>query len=131
MNTDDSRRIVLEFCRHLSDRNSEAMLAMMTDDATWWVVGRPDRIPFAGTKSFRDTLDASNEFFRLMDSFSFTVIGVTAEDERVAIEAVSEARQGDKPYTNKYMIQFQLKGAKIQSLREYMDLSEVAAFMES
>jgi uncharacterized protein len=131
MTTEDSRRIVLEFCRHLSDRNSAAMVAMVTDDATWWVVGRPDRIPFAGAKSFRDMLKLSNEFFKSMDSFSFTVIGVTAEDERVAIEAVSEARQGDRPYTNKYMIQFQLEGGKIRSLREYMDLSEIAAFAEA
>lgn len=130
-NTDESRRIVLEFCSHLANRDTAAMKMLVTDDAIWWMVGRPDRLPFAGAKPFDEMLVAFEQFVGQLETFTYTVTGVTAEGERVAVEAVAEGQLGDRRYNNTYLNQFVLKNGRISLMREFMDLTEVFAFMEA
>jgi ketosteroid isomerase-like protein len=96
-------------------------LSLLTDDVQWWVPGR-------GTMS-RD------EFFALADSFQsmlksgidLTVCGVTAEGDRVAVEAESHAElTNGKTYNNTYHFLFVFRDGKICLSKEYNDSAHAA-----
>ena len=52
----------------------------------------------------------------------FEVLNMTAEDDRVAVEATSEGEHvSGAPYRNRYHFLFTLRDGKLASLKEYMD----------
>jgi ketosteroid isomerase-like protein len=46
---DGGKRVVADFLGHFARSDLDAVLQAMTDDATWWVNGRPDLYPGSGT----------------------------------------------------------------------------------
>lgn len=128
---DESRALVLRFCEHLSRREFDEMAALTTEDASWWVVGRPDKVAYGGARSIAEIMPNLRGFLGSLDSFAFTVTGTTAEGNRVAIEAVSHGRLGAREYRNDYLMQYEIDGGHIRSIREFLDHFEVAAFLES
>ena len=58
--------------------------------------------------------------------------GVTAEGERVAVEAVSSARLADgRPYANRYHFLVQVRDGKVRQMREYLDTQYVYELEQS
>jgi len=56
----------------------------------------------------------------------FDIRGMTAEAERVAVEASSEgAHVSGRVYRNQYHFLFEFAGGKLKSLKEYMDTERV------
>lgn len=127
--TEANRAIVLEFCDCISRRDFAAMPAMVTPDATWWVVGRPDYAPYAGLRPVSEVLPLLISVLGPLDEFEFRVDRSIAEGDRVAIEAHSAGRNGAIPYANFYMMSYLVSGGKIKSIREFMDGYEVAAYV--
>ena len=53
--------------------------------------------------------------------------GVTAEGDRVAVEAESHAKmKNGKVYQNKYHFLLEIRGGKIQAVKEYLDTAHAA-----
>jgi hypothetical protein len=125
-----SRGVVLDFCRALSSRDFVAMKAMVTDDMTWFVPGLVARVPYAGLFSFDEILPALEGFLGSLDTFSFTVVDTIAEGESVAVEAQSHGVLNGVTYRNSYMMQYKLRDGRIASLKEYLDQSSVAEYMD-
>ena len=121
---------VLLFCEHLSHRDFAGMAKLVTSDATWWVVGRPDYAPYAGLHSVTDVLPITESFLGTLDEFSFTVEGTITEGDRVVIEASSSGRKGTARYKNIYLMRYQLLDGKIWSIREFFDAYEITAYLE-
>ena len=46
-----NRELALTFLQRCFDGDMEAAMALMADDATWWVLGNPDRIKLSGTRN--------------------------------------------------------------------------------
>jgi ketosteroid isomerase-like protein len=128
--SESSRAIVLQFCDCLSRRDFAGIMELMTPDATWWVVGRPNAASPGGAYEVSNLISVVESFLGALDEFSFTVEGSIAEGERVAIEAISSGRKGNLYYNNNYLMRYHVRNGKIQSLREFMDPDEVAAFIE-
>ena len=62
----------------------------MTEDATWWVNGKPHLFSFAGLKSKADMMPVLYALFALFDSgLKMEVICMIAEENCVAAEAQS------------------------------------------
>ena len=61
---------------------------------------------------------------------TFNITGITAEDERVAVEISGEAihASGEK-YNNQYHFLLRIKDGKILELKEYMDTQLAAKIL--
>ena len=123
MSAEENKNVVLSFFENFSGGKVDAALALMSDTATWWVAGKPDKFVLAGTKT-------KTQFAELLQGIGtampkgLRVIpkGLTAEGGRVAAEAESygETATG-KIYNNLYHFLFEVRDGKIQAVREYLD----------
>ena len=123
MSVEANKQVVLSFFEHFSAGKVDAALALMADTATWWVAGNPDKFALAGTKT-------KAQFAQLVQGIGVampkglrvTPTGITAEGERVAVEAESygETARG-KIYNNRYHFLVEVRDGKIQAVREYLD----------
>lgn len=121
MSAEKNKETVRKFLDDLSNGRMTSMFDAMNDDATWWVAGN---FPLAGTKT-------KKEFQALLAGIADTLPGglevvpvaMTAEGDRVAVEAKSKAEnvKNGKSYRNQYHFLFELKNGKIQAVREYLD----------
>lgn len=115
-----NKQIVAKFLEVFSSGAVDETMAMMTDDATWWVAGT---LPISGTHP-------KPQFEKLLRGISEACTGPirlaprawTAEGERVAVEAESfaDTRNG-RHYHNLYHFLFTVRDGKIASVKEYLD----------
>jgi ketosteroid isomerase-like protein len=120
MSAEDSKRIVLGFFENLNAGNAAAALEALGDSATWWIQGN---FPLSGTKTKAQFVELLGQLGAQIDgALSLRVKGVTAEGDRVAVEAESFAKmKNGKTYQNRYHFLCEVRGGKIQAVREYLD----------
>lgn len=114
-----NKETALKFVESMSAGQMD--LSLLTDDIQWWVPGR-------GLMSKADFFDLAGAFQSLVkDRISLTVHGVTAEGDRVAVEAESygELNNG-KIYNNTYHFLFVFRDGKICLSKEYNDSAHAA-----
>lgn len=92
-----------------------AALQTLADDAVWWTS--------MGTKSKQDMLDTAQGLsLVLAGPIRFEIDTVTAEDDRVAIEARSQADlKNGRRYANKYHFLIRVRAGQIVEVREHCD----------
>lgn len=127
---DSNRATVLQFAERLSARDFAGMAELVTPDASWWVVGRPDYAPYAGLHSVSDVLQLLVSFVGALNDFTFTVENSMADGDCVVIEATSSGRMGEADYTNAYMMRYQLRDGKIHAIREFFDAYSITAYLD-
>jgi ketosteroid isomerase-like protein len=122
-----------ELASHFFDRFSEGDIAgaldIMTDDATWWIAGKPEQLPAAGVHSKEQIARVFyNMSGQLRDGLKMTVKGLIAEGEKVAVEVESygELRNG-RIYNQEYHLLVTVRDGKISAVREYLDTQHVFA----
>jgi hypothetical protein len=123
MSAEDNKKVVLSFFENFSAGKAETALALMADNATWWVAGKPDKFALAGTKTKAQFAELLKGIGAAMPKgLRVTPKGITAEGDRVAVEAESygETAKG-KVYNNLYHFLVEVRGGKIQAVREYLD----------
>lgn len=118
-----NKRLVLKFLELVFANTVDEAITFLDDDATWWVVGDPDRLPVAGQKDRAKTERLLRGLYKVLpEGMRFHVIGVTAEGERVAVEVQAEGNwRHIKRYFNCYHFLFQVRNGKIIAVREYLD----------
>ena len=123
MSTEKNKNVVLSFFENFSAGKVDAALAMLADTATWWVAGNPEKFVLAGTKTKAQFAELLNGLGAAMPKgLRVTPKGLTAEGERVAVEAESYGETANgKIYNNLYHFLFEVRGGKIQAVREYLD----------
>lgn len=127
MSLDENKQTALEMLAAVGAVDVAAMGRLMTDNATWWVVGREPREKATPRGPFLEALPATMAKL-FVTPVRFTVQGLTAEANRVAIEADSEARLANgKAYANRYHFLFVFEGGRISAVREYNDTAYMAA----
>ncbi|MEB2847996.1 nuclear transport factor 2 family protein [Rhizobiales bacterium RZME27] len=127
MSVEDNKRVVREFCDHFKKSNADGLINAMTDDATWWVNGKPHLFPSSGMK----TKEEAAKMFRNMlsaytDGLDMRIVSIIGEGDIVATETRSHAttRTG-KVYENEYALLFTIRDGRIAKVREYTDLLHV------
>jgi ketosteroid isomerase-like protein len=129
MSTEHNKATAAEFFARFSASDIPGALATMTDDATWWIPGKPELSPTAGmyqkdriTKLFLAMLR------QLKSGLKMTPKGMVAEDDRVAVEVVSEGDlKNGRLYRQEYHMLLEFRGGKICAVREYLDTQHAHA----
>lgn len=129
MNIESNKALVSGFISRFNASDIQGALDTLTDDATWWIAGKPGALPACGTL----TKDQLTELFgrmgsQLKDGLRMTVKGVTAEGNRVAVEVESygELKNG-RIYNQEYHMLMEIRDGKISAVREYLDTQHVFA----
>ncbi|MCS6924885.1 MAG: nuclear transport factor 2 family protein [Candidatus Binatia bacterium] len=123
MSAEANKKLVLDFFENFSAGKFDDALAMMAENATWWVAGKPDKFPLAGTKSKAQFAELVKGIGAAMPKgLKITPKGITAEGDRVALEAESYGELANgKVYNNLYHFLIEVRDGKIQAVREYLD----------
>src|SRR5271163_2778786 len=88
MNTEDPKKLVVGFFENLGAGNAAAAFDALSDSATWWILGNIPSLSGTRTKvQFAELLGQLSA--RIDGPLSLKVKGVTAEGDRVAVEAES------------------------------------------
>jgi ketosteroid isomerase-like protein len=120
MSVEENKKIIAKFLEDLSSGNGAAVLGTLADSATWWVAGN---FPLSGTKTkaqFAELVGSLGS--NIEGGLRVTPTGITAEGDRVAVEAESYARmKNGKIYQNNYHFLFIVRDGKIQQVKEYLD----------
>jgi ketosteroid isomerase-like protein len=94
---------------------------IVTSDVTWWVPG----IGTVSRPAFTELANGFRSF--LVDDVNMIVHGITAEGDRVAVEAEAHADlTNGKHYNNTYHFLFQFRDGKICHAKEYNNSAHVA-----
>lgn len=123
MRIEDNKRLVKEFLARFGEADLEGALAMMTDDCTWWIGGKPELFALAGTKTKAEMTELLGQLVPPMkNGLQMTLHGITAEGERVAAEVESYGENPDgSVYNNDYHFLFVVRGGKLAQVKEYLD----------
>jgi uncharacterized protein len=120
---DKNKQTAAELFARLSAGDVAGALALMTDDVTWRLPGKPEQTPAAGVY---DKARLGRLFGRMLsqleDGLKMTVLGAIAEGEHVAVEAESrgDLRNG-RQYRQEYHFLIAFRDGKIAAVREYLD----------
>lgn len=127
MSIEDNKQIVSEFCDHFRTSNADGLIDAMTEDATWWVNGKPHLFSSAGTKTSAEAAAMfRNMFAAYTGGLDMKIINMVGEGDSVAAEARSQATtKSGKIYENEYFFLFKIRDGKIAAVREYTDLLHV------
>ena len=127
-----NKEIVARFWSAFSDCRFDDALDLLDDDATWWVAGDLPGVSGTFTKEqcvpmFAGIAASTKAGVRVTPGI------MTEEDDRVAMEATSQAVTVDGvDYANTYHMLHFLRDGKIVRLREYMDPARISlAFASS
>lgn len=127
MSTEQNRHVATDFFARIDANDMAGALALLADDATYWIAGDRAVIPSAGE---HDKAGMSKLFHlmnkQLKDGLRMTVKGVTADGERVALEVESRGDlKNGRAYRQKYHILMIVRGGRIAAVREYLDTQHV------
>lgn len=119
----ENKEIVRRYCDALSAGDIKACLNLTTDDFIVWVPGSKERIPVCGRHQ-KSEVAAMYAAWPTMfpKGFKVTINAMTAEGDRVAVEAQSygETAAG-KLYEQTYHYLFIIRNDKIAVQHEYLD----------
>jgi ketosteroid isomerase-like protein len=128
MAEEENKRLVLDTWAAISRGDIETFMRNLADDVAW---------TFFGTHRFAGTLRGKEELVAklfaplgevLRDGIKVHVDSVTAEGERVVVEARGEAMtKSGQPYNNSYCLVTTVRDGKISRVREYLDSELVTA----
>jgi ketosteroid isomerase-like protein len=123
-NIESNKAIVTRFFEALNSGDVDAIVNTYAGDGCVQTMG--DTL-ISGTFS-RDQIAASagGIFDVFPDGLTFTVLGMIAEGDKVAVEAASEGEHiSGQTYSNEYHFLFEFREGKLLKLKEYMDTEQV------
>ena len=128
-NTQENKKIAIKFFESLR-AGTEDYLNFYTDESVIWTAGDN---AIGGTRSKREIAEfAQGILAAFPNGITFNIIGITAEDDRVAVEANGSAMHvSGQEYNNKYHFLLIIKDGKIMKLKEYMDTQLAAKILLS
>jgi ketosteroid isomerase-like protein len=123
MTIEKNKQTVRDFLAHHKTAATTDLLDALSEDATWWILGKPHLFPGAGTKSKADMERIwGNLFSQMRNGLEMTVIGMIAEEDKVAAEVRSYADLSDgRVYENQYHMLFTIREGEIVEVKEYAD----------
>jgi ketosteroid isomerase-like protein len=120
MSIEENKKFAQKFLDALSRGDWQFVEDAYADDVVIWTAGS---LPFSGTQS-KEGISDVKEFLTgsFPEGLKFTVKAMTAEGERVAIEAESYGKHiSGKIYNNLYHFLMVIRDGQIYELKEYMD----------
>ncbi len=129
MSIERNKQLAREFFACFTAGDVAGALERMSDDATWWLPGKPGQLPILGVQ----TKEQMARLFQVMMSqlengLPMTVKNVIAEGDEVALQAESygQLRNG-RVYNQEYHFAITFRDRKVSAVREYLDTQHVFA----
>jgi ketosteroid isomerase-like protein len=127
VSTDANKAVTARLFERFTAGDLPGVLDLMTEDATWWLPGKPGQLPVVGTRTkaqmarlFQAMLD------RLEGPLRMSIKGCIAEGEKVAIEVESLGTlKNGRTYNQEYHMLITVRDGKISAVREYLDTLHV------
>ena len=129
MSVEENKRLARQFIDRFTANDIAGALDLMTDDATWWLAGKPDHLPASGVYSKEQIGRLLRDMAgHLPNGLKMTVKGLVCEGDKVAMEAASygELRNG-RVYNQEYHFLLTIRDGRIKEVREYLDTQHVYA----
>ncbi len=120
MSIEENKKLARQFFEDLSRGDGAAVLDAYADDATLWTAGS---LPFSGRHTLEEVGPLMAEILGAFPSgLRFTIQGITAEGDRVAVEAESHGQHASgRLYHNQYHFLMRFRDGKIREFKEYLD----------
>src|SRR5262245_49889021 len=120
MGVEPNKQLAREFIAAISRGDVKAIERAFADDGQCWTIGS---MPISGRFGKAHVAGASHRVLDLFpDGLEITIQRMTAEEDRVAIEAVSNGRHANgKQYSNVYHFLMRARDGKIVEWNEYLD----------
>ena len=124
MSTEQNKQIVIDFFDKMSNGNVKGFVDLYNEGGAVWTSGNT---LISGTQKKAAIQEfAGGIYDAFPEGLKFKIISMTAEDDRVAVEAESEGMHvSGVKYQNFYHFLFILKDSKVLLLKEYMDTEKV------
>ncbi len=125
--SEKNKQIAIKFFEALSS-GSEAYLDFYNDDSIIWTAGDN---AIGGRRTKKEIITFAKDILEAFpNGIEFKITGITAENERVAVEVQGDAIHiSGKPYNNFYHFLLKIKDGKITELKEYMDTQLAAKIL--
>lgn len=123
-----NKAIVRTFLASLSSGDIETGEALCDDRLVWWMPFDPAYSALGGKRSKAEMIAQMRRAQGPVSGFVLTIKSMTAEADRVAVEAEGAADTPAGPYANRYHFAFQLENGKIVYGGEYLDSAYLNAF---
>ena len=129
MSVEENKHLAHQFIDRFTANDIAGALDLMTDDATWWIAGKPDQLPVAGTYSKEQIAKLlHNMVGQLPNGLKVKVKSLIAEGDKVAMEAESFGElQNGRVYNQEYHFLLTFRDGRINSIKEYLDTQHVYA----
>ena len=129
MSIEHNKQLAAEFFARFSANDIAGVLNAMTDDATWWLPGKPGQLPLVGVQSKEQIGRLFHTMAgRLKNGLKMTVKSMIAEGDKVAVEAESHGElKNGRVYNQEYHILMTFRDGKLSKVREYLDTQHVFA----
>lgn len=118
-----NKELVARFVEAMRVSDLDALEAMVTDDFSWWIAGKPEYLQTAGEHEkafFMGFFGNGGDMFPY--GAEFTVTGMIAEGDKVAAEAhMTATTAAGSVYDNLYHFVFEIADGRINRMKEYMD----------
>jgi membrane protein len=123
-----NKETVTAFFTLLSSGDHDQAFTKVAEDVIWWLHGD---LPVSGIKTklqYQAALARIGTEFP--DGLSYTVTGLTAEDDQVAAEVVAAGiHRNGKAYTNNHHFLCTVRGGQIVAVNEYLDTKHLHEFV--
>lgn len=115
-----NKAVARRYMQAVVDGDAETIESLQHPDVTWWILGY-------GDMSRTDFVASVKSGLLTAERRHVEIITLTAEGDRVAVEAVSEMTFPDRTYRNEYHNLLVIRDGLIVEGREYMDTRLAAA----
>jgi hypothetical protein len=117
---EENKQLARVFLEALSRADRDAVQKLYAEDVVLWTSGT---LPFSGSRGKAAALAGMKDILGLFPKgLRFTIDALTAEGERVAIEAHSDGvTAGGQRYQQEYHFLLRARGGQIVEFKEYMD----------
>lgn len=121
---EDNKAFVRRFFDAMNNGDSQTIVDSYAQEGEVWTMGATLISGHYNKEQITASCDAIFDSFP--EGITFTIDAMTAEGERVAVEAHSEGlHQSGQIYSNEYHFLFIIREGKLFRLKEYMDTERV------
>ena len=129
MDTEHNKRVAIELLKASAVHDGERFASLLCNDATYWTSGKPHLFRYCGEKTREDICAYMSTPSIFDGGVKVTFGAVTAEDDRVAVEAETRGVLPDgRVYTNEYHYLFWFRDGKVLRVKEYLDTQSAVEF---
>ena len=123
---EQNKELARRLLEMLTNSDTAGVDAICDDEVEFWVAGS---FPFSGSRTKAEALQGMTEVVALFpEGLHFEVEAMTAEGNRVAIEATGEGRTAHGTlYQQEYHFLLEVRGGKVLTWREYLDTERARA----